>query len=213
MHQVHCALGAQCYIGDAQWLCTIVQLVQKPPLVVHRGFALACTRGTMPYWWCRMVVDHCAPGAGCHMWSAMVVHQFALSAQCPTGGAQWSCTIVHRVHCATLVVHNLCALLYTSCTITYWWCRMLMHHCAPRAQCHIGSAQWPCTIMHRAHHAILVRHIGRQVHNATLGVHNGCAPLCTAFCTQCTMVQDQCAPAISHCPPIAPLCTTIVHHQ
>ena len=100
-----------------------------------------------------MVVHHCTPGAQCHI-----------------GGAQWLCTTVHRVHNAMLLVHNAILLVHNGRGPSYWWCTMVVHHCAPGAQCHIAGAQWSCTII--------------------LVVHNGRAPLCTG-CTMpywwCTM--------------------------
>ena len=72
-----------------QWLCTIVDRVHNAMLVVHNGRAPLCTGCTMLYscgaqWLCT-----CAPGA-----------------QCCVGSAQWSCTIMHSVNKAILVVHN-----------------------------------------------------------------------------------------------------------
>ena len=163
----HCAPSAQLHIGGARWSCTIVHRVHDAILVVHGGHAPLCTGCTTPYWWCTMVVHHCAPGARCHI-----------------GCARWLCTIVHRVHNAILVVHDGRAPLCTGCTTPYWWCTMVVHHCAPGAQRHIGGARWVCTIVHR-------------VHNAILAVHDGRAPLCTGCTTPywlCTMVVHHCAP-------------------
>ena len=75
----------------------------------------------------------------------MVLHNCAPGAECYIVGAQWLCTIIHRVPNATLVVHN-------------------------------GY----CTIMHRVHNAILVVHNDHaSLCTGILVVHNGCAPLCT----------------------------------
>ena len=98
----------------------------------------------MLYWWCTRVVHHCA-----------------LCAQRYIGGAQWSCIIVHRVHNTIMVVHNDPSPLCNRCTMVFWSCTMVVHHCAPGAQCYIGGALWSCTIVHRVQNAILVVHIGR----------------------------------------------------
>ena len=149
LHQ--CAPSVQCHIGDAQRSCYIVHRVHNDTLVVQNGCAPLWTGCAMPHWWC-----------------TMVVHNGALGAQCIIGGAHWSSTIVHRVHNAILGVHNGHATLCTACTMTYWWSRMVVHHCAYAAQCHIGSAQWGCTIVHKVHDAILVLHNGR------LSLRTGC---------------------------------------
>ena len=136
--------------------------------MVHDGRAPLCIGCTTPYWWCTMVVHHCAPSAQRHM-----------------GGARWPCTIVHRVHNSILVVHDGRAPLCTGSTTPYWWCTVAVHHCAPGAQRHIGGARWSCTIVHLVHNSILVL------------VHNGRAPLCTGCTTPfwwCTMVVHHCAP-------------------
>ena len=177
----HCALCAQCYIGVAHWSCSILHRVHNALLVVHNGGVPLCigcgrvplcTRSSVLYDWCTMVVHHCALGAQCHI-----------------GHAQWLYINLHHVQIAILVLHNGGAPLCTGCTMLYWWCCILVvHHCAPVAQCYIGGAQWLCTIVHRVHNATLVPQwlctIVQLVHISTLVVHNGHAQLCTG----CTML-------------------------
>ena len=153
-------------LGSTEWLCTIVH---NTIFVVHNGPA-PCVL----YWSHTMAVNHCA-----------------LCAQRYIGGAQWSCTILHRVHNAILVVHNGCPPLYTGCRMLDWWGTMAVHHCAPGAQHYtsgaqrcFGGAQWLPTIVHRVQDAIFV-------------FRNGCA----LFCTGCTLLDWWCTMVMKHCAP------------
>ena len=169
-------------IGGARASCTIVQWVHNAIVVVHNGCAPLRTGCATACWWCTMVVHHCAHGTHCHI-----------------GGAQWLCSIVHRLHIAILMVHERRAPLCNGCTTPYWLCTIVVHHCAPGAQCHIGGVQWSCTIVHWLHSAILV-------------VHSSHALFCTGFTTPywwCTVVVHRCAPCAG--PPYW-WCTMVVHH-
>ena len=154
----HRAPGARCYICGARWSCTILHRVHNALGVVPDSRVTSCTGCTMLYWPCRIGVHHHAPGAHCYI-----------------GGARWSCTIVHRVHIAILVVHDGPAPSCTGCTMLHWWCTMVMHHRAPGAHGYIGVARWSFTIVHRVHNTILMVKYGR-------------AP----WCSGCTMLYWWC---------------------
>ena len=154
----HRAPGARCYICGARWSCTILHRVHNALVVVPDSRVTSCTGCTMLYWPCRIGVHHHAPGAHCYI-----------------GGARWSCTIVHRVHIAILVVHDGPAPSCTGCTMLHWWCTMVMHHRAPGAHGYIGVARWLFTIVHRVHNTILMVKYGR-------------AP----WCNGCTMLYWWC---------------------
>ena len=112
----------------------------------------------------------------------MVVHHRAPGARCYIGGARWSCTIVHRVQHAILVVHDGLAPSCTGFAMLYWWGTMAVHYRVPGATCYIGGARWSCTIVHRVHDTIVM-------------VHDGRAP----FRTGCAMLHWWGTMVVHHC--------------
>ena len=183
----HHATGQRCYIDGAR--C-------RAPL---------CTGSKMPYCWCTMsctivqgvhddirvvhnIVHHCAPGAQCYMDGAGCHAPSYTRCRMLCEWCTLSCTIVHRLHNAIVVVHN-----------AIWLVHNVVHHRAPGAGYYI-CAEWymrgarcraasctictmlhvwctmSCSILHRVHNAIWVVH---PMHDATFVVHyvvHHCAP-------------------------------------